>query len=98
LVEACKLVPPARNGKKTQLSTVLRWILNGVRNPAGEVVRLEALRLGNRWMTSREALQRFAEGLTPKIGGEPVPTMPRTPSARQRAHERATKQLETAGI
>jgi hypothetical protein len=27
-------------------------------------VRLEAVRLGGRWLTSREALQRFADRLT----------------------------------
>jgi len=66
LAEAAKLIPPAGQGKRTHLSTLLRWILRGARNPAGQVVRLAAVRLGNRWMTSREALQRFAEALTPR--------------------------------
>ena len=55
LAAATKLVPPARNGKKTHLSTLLRWILKGCRGPDGALVKLEAGRIGNRWMTSREA-------------------------------------------
>ena len=66
LAEATKLVKPARNGKRTYLSTILRWITDGAKAPSGETVRLEALRLGCRWVTSREAIQRFAERLTPR--------------------------------
>jgi hypothetical protein len=97
LARAAALVPPARNGHKTHISTLLRWILHGVRGPDGAVVRLEALRLGNRWMTSKEALQRFAERLTPRLDGDPVPT-PRSPAKRQKADERAAKELDKIGI
>lgn len=97
LSELCLLVPPGRNGKKTHLSTLLRWIGRGVRNPAGELVRLEAIRLGNRWMSSQEALQRFAERLTPATD-TPISSTPRTPTARQRASERAARELDKIGI
>jgi hypothetical protein len=97
LAEAAKLIPPARQGKRTHLSTLLRWILRGSRNPEGEVVRLEAVRIGGRWMTSREALQRFAERLTARLDApEPVP--PRTPTQRRRASERAARELGRIGI
>jgi len=97
LAEACKLIPPARQGKRTHLSTLLRWIMRGARSSAGEIVRLEAIRFGGRWMTSKEALQRFAERLTPRTDS-PAPSAPRTPTARQRASDRAAKQLESLGI
>lgn len=97
LAEAAKLIPPARQGKRTHLSTLLRWILRGSRNPAGEIVRLQGIRIGGRWMTSREALQRFAEALTPRLDA-PSPPTPRTPTARQRASERAARELEKMGI
>jgi hypothetical protein len=97
LAEAAKLIPPARRGKKTHLSTLLRWILQGARNTAGEIVRLEAVRIGNRRMVSRESLQRFAERLTPSIDSTPAPT-PRTPTARQKASERASRELDRIGI
>jgi hypothetical protein len=97
LAEAAKLIPPARQGKRTHLSTLLRWIQRGARNPAGEIIRLEAIRLGSRWMTSREALQRFAERLTPTTDA-PAPSTPRTPTARQRANARAARELDRIGI
>src|SRR5262245_44274246 len=91
LVQAAKLVPPARNGKKCHTSTLLRWITRG---QAG--VKLEGLRLGGRWFTSLEALQRFAEALTPDRSAD-QPT-PRTPVARNRADEKARRQLDRLGI
>jgi hypothetical protein len=60
-------------------------------------VRLEAVRLGNRWMTSREALQRFTERLTPRIDDNPVPA-PRPAARRRRASERAEAELERLGV
>jgi hypothetical protein len=99
LTKACGLVEPARAGAKTHISTLVRWITVGARGPGGQRIRLEAVRLGGRWLTSREALQRFADRLTPQLdqGTTSAPT-PRTPTARQRAAERAAKELERCGI
>jgi hypothetical protein len=97
LAQAAKLVPPGRSGKKTHLSTLFRWITQGCKAPNGEVVRLEAIRLGSRWMTSREALQRFAEALTPDIGGTSTDPAP-TPTRRAREARRVEAALEEAGI
>jgi hypothetical protein len=91
LAAATRLIPPGRNGKATALSTVLRWILRGAKAPDGQTVRLEAIRLGGRWMTSKAALQRFAERLTPQL--EPTPVV-RSPAARGRASERAGRELD----
>jgi hypothetical protein len=92
LAEAAKSIPPSRNGRRTHLSTILRWILHGV-----DGVRLEGVRLGGRWLTSREALQRFAERLTPDLGAnQPMP--PRSRAARDRASARAEKELTKIGI
>jgi uncharacterized protein DUF1580 len=96
LAAAAKLIPPGRSGKHTHLSTLLRWILQGVKSPSGEIVRLEAARLGSRWVTSREALQRFSERLTPR-SDEPASPPPRTPGKRQRASEKADAELEKLG-
>jgi hypothetical protein len=91
-------VPPARNGKRTHLSTLLRWIHLGARGPSGEPVRLEAVRLGSRWLTSREALQRFASALTPSTDKLPTAPATRTPNTRAGAIERAGQALERARI
>ena len=98
LAAAAKLVPPGRNGKRTHLSTLLRWILKGAKSPSGEIVRLEAARLGSRWVTSREALQRFAEALTPSLSETPAASLPRAPTARRRASERAEAELNQLDI
>src|SRR5262245_29559667 len=59
LRDASRRIPPSRNGKPTHVSTLLRWILNGVKG-----VKLDAVRLGGRWVTSVEAIQRFSRNLT----------------------------------
>lgn len=97
LADAAAIIPPARNGRKTHISTILRWILQGAKAPDGRRVRLEAARIGGRWFTSREALERFSERLTP-TADFPTSAMPRTPTARQRASERAGRELDQIGI
>ena len=97
LTDAARLAGPGRGNRPTHLSTVLRWILDGVKTPSGERVRLEAARIGSRWMTTAAAVQRFVEALTPRLDGDASPP-PRTPTARKRASDRATKRLERLGI
>jgi hypothetical protein len=96
LTQAARLLPAGRGGRPASFSGVLRWVLRGVRSPAGDLVRLDAIRLGNRWITSRQAIQRFAEALTPRLG-DPAPSAA-TPAARRRASERAARELEKVGI
>src|SRR5262245_7762058 len=81
-----KYLPHGRNNAPVSLGTVLRWVLQGVRGPGGERVRLEAVRVGGKWVTSVEALARFAEAQTPRLEDE-TPPRPRTPTQRRRSHE-----------
>jgi hypothetical protein len=97
LLQAAKLLPPGRRGKPVTLSCVLRWVLQGVKGPGGTIIRLEAARLGGRWITSREALERFSQALTPSFGDEPKAT-PRTPGRRARSSQKAAEKLEKLGI
>jgi hypothetical protein len=97
LATAAAELPPARNGKRCHLSTLLRWGLKGLKSPDGTLVRLEMVRLGARWVTSREALTRFSNRLTPRLDKPDTPT-PRAPADRRRASERAAKELESLGI
>jgi hypothetical protein len=89
LVEAARLVPPGRGGRPTHLSTLLRWINPGVRG-----VRLEAARLGGRWVTSHEALQRFAERLTAARASPPPPVR----AGRASAAEAVEQELSRLGL
>jgi hypothetical protein len=58
---------------------------------------LEAARLGGRWVTSLEALRRFSERLTPRLGGDDS-AAPRSPTSRRRAAERAAAELDKLGM
>ncbi len=71
LPQAAKRLPPSRNGRPVSTSTLVRWILHGLLGPDGEIVRLEAVRLGSRWVTDEGALQRFVERLTPDMTKSP---------------------------
>src|SRR5262249_45716324 len=82
-----------RGDRPTHPSTITRWILAGAKTPDGRQIRLEAVRLGGKWVTSEEALLRFAQAQTPELAdGELAP--PRPVSARQRASERADEILK----
>ena len=39
VAEAARRIPPFRRGKPTHSSTIVRWIVNGVRVPGGGFVR-----------------------------------------------------------
>jgi hypothetical protein len=98
LATAAALIPPARGGKKTHVSTLLRWILAGGKAPDGSTVYLEAQRLPRGWLTTREALARFLAALTPRPGSASPAPAPRTPARRRRASERAAAALSRVGI
>jgi hypothetical protein len=86
---------PGRAGKRIHFSTVWRWVTYGVRGPDGSRVRLDALRVGGKWVTSEVAIQRFAEALTPRPNdAPPIPTV----GQQQRAAEAAGRKLEALGI
>jgi hypothetical protein len=96
LHDAARLLPSNRAGKRVNFSTIWRWALRGVRAIDGRVVRLEAARVGGRWITSRQALERFSAALTPtnEAGAEPI----RTPTAQRKASNAAKAKLEKMGI
>ena len=97
LCDAARRLPPARRGRPVSFSCVLRWITSGVPGPDGKRVKLEGVRVGGRWLTSEEALARWAERLTPRLDAEQA-AAPRTPGQRNRASERAAKELERVRI
>jgi hypothetical protein len=98
LAQAAARLPSNRLDRPVTASCVLRWVLTGVKVPGGGRVKLEAVRLGGRWLTSVEALGRFAAAQTPDLdapaGGSATPR----PPARRRASERAARELERLGI
>jgi hypothetical protein len=89
--------PGSRGAVRVHPATVTRWILSGVRSPFGDRVRLEAVRVGHRWMTSREAVRRFVMETTAAAMPGDTPSANRSPSSERRAAYRAVRQLEKAG-
>lgn len=74
----------------TTSGTVSRHVLKGVRTKTG-VVRLDAWRIGGRWVTSREAVERFRDACTAGNGGTPRPEA-------GRRHARADAYLKSRGL
>jgi hypothetical protein len=70
LDQAAKRLPPFRQGRPVNPTTVSRWITEGICLPDGRRVRLDAVRVGGRWLTSVEALNRFAAAQTPQFQAE----------------------------
>ena len=96
LAQAAKSLPPGRNGRPVHVATLLRWVVAGTSSPSGEIVRLQAVRMGGRWLTTREWLEDYARRLTPTFGAEP-PLRPSS-SARTRVAERTARELDALGI
>jgi hypothetical protein len=97
LAAAAHVFPPYREGTSVNPSTIYRWITTGVRLPDGSQLRLEARRIGGRWLTSREAIQRFIEAQTPRFEDHPAP-QPHTSTRAAKAAEQAGRELDRVGI
>jgi hypothetical protein len=89
LSQAAHSLPSCRGGRPISPATIWRWIVAGTRRLDGRVVRLEATRIGSRWLTSQEALARYSQALTSN-GQAPVPTA--------KVKKSTKRKLEAAGI
>jgi excisionase family DNA binding protein len=90
LQQAADLMPVSRGGSKVHFVTIWRWIRDR---------KLEGIRVGGRWLTSLEAIQRAAERETLRALGElPAPEMPVQTTGRKRALARAEREAEAIGI
>lgn len=96
LTVAARRFPPTRAGRPVTLSCLLRWVLEGVKTVSGVRVHLEAARNAGRWVTSPAAIQRFIAAQNPESSEQM--SVGRSPGKRQRASERAERELEKAGI
>jgi hypothetical protein len=96
--QAARLFPPFRAGRGVSPSTVWRWQRVGVRLSNGRRIRLDAVRCGGRWLTSLEAVQRFIAAQTPDLPTTADDLVPRTSGRRERAADRAGRELSRLGI
>ena len=81
---------PAFNGRRIHASTFWRWVTKGVGG-----VQLEARRLGGRYVTSLEAIERFSERLADAGRGD---VGPQREIERADAIEQAERKLDRAGV
>jgi hypothetical protein len=98
LGEAARSLPGSRTNPTMCPTTILRWINRGARARDGQLVRLEAVRIGSRWFTSHEALARFSErlgGVSTNDGSDETPI--RSPASQDRASKKAAAALEARG-
>ena len=97
LAPASRIFGTGRNGRSRHPATLTKYINVGVRLPDGKVVKLEALRIGSAFMTSRAAVLRFlaAQQPTDDVADAGENQLP-TPSARKRQQAAATAELDAA--
>ena len=84
--QAAEHYPPG-----TSSDTIIRHITRGVK-VRGVVVKLEGYRMGGRWTTTAEAVERFRDRLNRQAD------VPVTPPARSRAVARAEAYLDKIGM
>jgi len=89
-------LPGYRNNSHVNSSTIFRWATKGVRTRGGQLIRLEAVRLGTAWKTSLEAVARFSAKLTEAaLPADDAPAAPTpTPKQRERAAAGASKRAD----
>jgi hypothetical protein len=98
--QAARLIPPSRRGRPVSPSCLWRWHRSGVKTPDGRTVRLEAVWLVNRLVTSEEAVRRFIAAqqtdrtLVPALPKADRPAQTRTPDRLRRDSENALRDLQ----
>ncbi len=97
LGQIARVVPPSREDKAVTPSCVFRWVTEGVRVLGGGRVRLEAMKLAGRFISTPMALARFLEAQTPQASSESAPGQS-SPGKRLKAAERAGAELDKLGI
>jgi hypothetical protein len=96
LRDAAGRFPPARFNRRPSPGAVWRWVRDGIRLSDGRVVRLEAIRVCGRWLTSDEALTRFvtAQQTCDHANSQSPGKNSRSLESRQRASDRAAAELD----
>lgn len=90
LEQAAARIPPGRRGAPCNQATIWRWIISR---------KLEGTRIGNRWLTSVEALQRHSERETlAALGAKPAPEPIVQTKGRQKAIQHAEREAALIGI
>jgi hypothetical protein len=102
LAEAARKIPSIKKSGTIHPSAITRWIHQGVLTKSGNRVKLEALKVGQGYFTSAEALDRFfaevGDNQSSPSDPNPSPKSKRsTPANRKKRAEAAGRELENLG-
>lgn len=92
---AGKLVGQLHGGRPVASSTICRWVLRGHRLPDGCRVKLEALRVGGKLCTTKQAILRFLAAQQPVEIAAVAPV--RSPRKRHRDDAKTMAELADSG-
>jgi uncharacterized protein DUF1580 len=84
-------LPSVTGANHIHQSTVLRWAMHGVKRK-GVRIRLQAVKMGGRWMTSWKWLKEFFRATT----GEPITFT--SPAEERRENNRIAAELKRRGM
>jgi len=89
-----KRVPGSRGASRLHPATITRWILKGVNTPIGRI-RLEAKKVGVRWMITEADFAEFLAKLTAATLPDPPVGEPSVSPARRRKEiDAASRKLD----
>lgn len=80
---------PRSHGRKISIDTLYRWCHQGLQGG----VRLQAVKVGGRWFTTRQWLQDFIRAGQPDLTVKDSGTSIRTSSQKKRAAASAEREL-----
>jgi len=104
LSQAGRRFPRTRSGRSPHLtpSAVWRWVVDGVRAADGGRVKLDAVFVAGRWLTSIEAIERFVQAQQPQVSASDMApsqtTEPTSPVEWRRNAEHDGAELDRLGL
>jgi hypothetical protein len=91
-----------RGNVRPSLQCLLRWVTKGVRRASdGQLVKLQAIRFGDKWVSSLQRIAYFCAQLTPvttDADEEEPPRRRRTKLERERHLAKVEAKLDAMGI
>lgn len=75
-----------------------RWHKKGAKRPDGSIVRLEAIVVSGRYLSSFAAIERYIAAQNESIACPPLPAAERNSDRRSKASAAAAANLSAAGI
>jgi hypothetical protein len=98
LASLARQVPSRRRDGPLTPQCLWRWATRGIRLQDGRTVRLEAVRVAGRFLSSLPALERFIAAQNEPIDVPPLPNAVRGQSKRSAASAKAAEKLEAEGF